>query len=85
MKTLSIHNLDAETAALLRKKAKTSGASLNKTIQFLLRKALGLGNKNIQENGEQFLSLFSVWTSKDAVEFDKAAGAFETIDKEDWR
>lgn len=85
MKTLSIHNLDVETAALLRKKARISGTSLNKTIQLLLRNALGLEKVDVRNHGEEFNSLFGVWTSQDAAEFAKTMGAFETIDKEDWR
>ncbi len=85
MKTLSIHNLDVQTAALLRKKAKTAGTSLNKTVQLLLRNALGLETASSQGHSEEFRGLFGVWTAQDAAEFDKAVKPFKTVDKEDWQ
>lgn len=85
MKTLSIHNLDVKTEALLRKESKMKGISLNKTVQLLLRNALGIEKPSARGHGEEFRSLFGAWTAQDAAEFDKAAGTFEAIDKEDWR
>lgn len=85
MKALSIHNLDDRISFLLRKKAKESGMSLNKTIQSLLKNALGLEQVNKGDHRGEFRSLFGVWTRQDTEEFDRATRSFKTIDKEDWR
>lgn len=44
MKSITIHNIDDELEAIIREKSKKEGKSLNKIIQDLLRKALGIKN-----------------------------------------
>ena len=84
MKSITIHNLDDPLNTLIREKAKTEGLSLNNTIKKLLAEALGLSPRNDTDRGKDFLDLFGVWSDKEVKEFNKQAGDFEKIDREDW-
>ena len=84
MKTISIHNLEDKVAALLRKKAKESNMSLNKTVQKLLKKSLGLEKTNTSDQRGEFRDLSGVWSQNDGAEFERATREFETTHKEEW-
>jgi hypothetical protein len=84
MKSITIHNLDDSLEALIDEKAKKSGNSLNKTIQLLLKQALGLNSKYNNNNKEEFLDFFGVWSKKDEIEFNRKTRDFSKIDKVDW-
>ncbi|MEW6429386.1 MAG: hypothetical protein AB1568_15285 [Thermodesulfobacteriota bacterium] len=80
MKSITIHNLDEPLDALLRKRARQQGTSLNKTIKILLADALGIGSGKRQD----FLDLCGIWSPEEVVEFEKTQGDFEEIHPEDW-
>ncbi|MCD6192241.1 MAG: hypothetical protein J7L26_02090, partial [Candidatus Aminicenantes bacterium] len=61
MKSITIHGLDEEMAKLIKKRAKQEKTSVNRVVKSLLAKALGLG-QNQQDNREEFLDLFGVWS-----------------------
>ncbi len=84
MKTISIHNLEDKVAALLRKKAKESNMSLNKTVQKLLKRSLGLEKTNTSDHRGEFRDLSGVWSKNDEDEFKRTTREFETIHKEEW-
>jgi len=50
VKSITIHDLDESTEALIEEKARKEGLSLNKTVKMLLRQALGLEERG---NGDQ--------------------------------
>jgi plasmid stability protein len=83
MSSLTIHNLDSDLEISLRKTAKENHESLNKTIQKLLRQALGLTNKP-NDHKNDFKDLFGKWSKKDLKIFEDAISDFEQIDLKDW-
>jgi hypothetical protein len=84
MKSISIHNLDTTLEYMIRKEAQNSNLSLNKTIQMLLKKAMGL-TSNIKKTHEaDFKDMSGVWSDKDMKEFKKGTTAFNHIDSEEW-
>ncbi|MCB1193302.1 MAG: hypothetical protein H7A23_14615 [Leptospiraceae bacterium] len=85
MKSITIHNLDDSLYLLIREKSKKQGISLNKTIQILLKQALGLDSKPSYNNGDYFLDLFGVWSPKDAEDFQKGIQEFSEINELDWK
>lgn len=85
MKSITIHNLDDSLESLIREKAKKLGISLNKTIQLLLKQALGLNSKKTKGNREEFLDVFAVWSKRDEDEFNKKIKDFTKINKADWK
>ena len=58
---------------------------MNRVIKKLLRSALGLEKPPEIDNREQFLDLFSTWTTQDAVDFDLLVNDLEQIDMEEWQ
>jgi hypothetical protein len=84
MKSITIHGIDKETEKLIKKRAKSEGTSVNKVVKGLLAKALGI-EKNKQDNREEFLDLFSIWTEDDEKIFFEAIKDLEQIHPEDWK
>ena len=83
MSSITIHKLDSDLEISIRKKAKENQESLNRTIQKLLRQALGLAKKpNDYKN--DFKDLFGKWSKKDLKKFEEAISDFEQIDYKDW-
>lgn len=83
MKSLTIHGMDDELAALLERQAHAGGLSLNKLIKGLLAKALGLSPARADRR-KDFEGLCGVWSPKEAADFKKAIQEFERPDPEDW-
>lgn len=84
MKSITIHNLEDSLDSRIREKAKKQGTSLNKTIQLLLKQALGLKPKEKQDHKDDFVDLFGLWSKKDVNDFSKSTGDFNRIDESDW-
>lgn len=84
MKSITIHGIDKETENLLKKRAKSEGTSVNKIVKGLLAKALGI-HKDKQDNREEFLDLFGIWTEEEGKGFFEAIKDLEKINPEDWK
>ncbi len=69
--------------ALIEAKAEEHQLSLNKTIQILLEKALGIQESTILPQHD-FAEFCGVWKQKDLQEFAMATKDFENIDAGDW-
>lgn len=79
MESLTIH-MDDALAQLIRKKAADEGKSLNKTINGVLKEALGLQPPNHRAD---FLDQCGVWNTKERTAFD--ALTRRQVDPEDWQ
>lgn len=84
MKSITIHGIDKETEKLIQKRAKSEGTSVNKIVKGLLAKALGT-DKNKQDNQEEYLDLFGIWTEDDEKSFFEAIKDLEQVHPEDWK
>lgn len=84
MKSITIHNLDSRLAALIERRAKEEGVSMNKLVKRLLAQALGLSAQPKQDGRKQFEDLFGSWSKADFEEFEKHTEDLRTIDPEDW-
>jgi hypothetical protein len=84
MKSMTVHGIDERTEKLVKKRAKSEGTSVNKVMKGLLAEALGI-DKNKQDNREEFLDLFGVWTEEEGKQFFEAIKDLETIHPEDWK
>jgi hypothetical protein len=84
VKSITIHGIDKETERLIKKRAKVEGTSVNKIVKGLLAKALGTG-KEKQDNREEFLDLFGIWTEENEKSFFEAIKDLEYLHPEDWK
>ena len=82
MKSLTIHDIEDGLAARLEREARGSGLSLNKLVQRLLAKALGLGSARV-ERRKDFEGFCGVWSAREAAAFREANREFERVDPED--
>lgn len=85
MSSITIHSIDNTTDILIREKARKEGKSLNKTIQALLKKSLGLGTLDENDRKKDFLDIFGAWNKNDENEFVNNVKTFNQIDAEDWK
>ena len=84
MKSITIHGIDKETERLVKKRARSEGTSVNKVVKALLAKALGI-DKDKQDNQEEFLDLFGIWTEDQEKRFFEGIKDLEYIHPEDWK
>jgi len=80
MKSISIHKIDDKLMALIEKKAREKGLSLNKTIKLLLAEAVGL---KLRKN-DSFDEFCGVWSEDEFKEFEHRVADFNQIDPTDW-
>jgi len=83
MKSITIHNLEAEVAEAIEKMAKASGLSQNKTVKKLLRKALGL--EPAKAPSPDFSEFCGLWSEEESEAFREAVSAFDEIDETLWQ
>ena len=84
MKSITIHNLDDILDLSIRKQAQEKGLSLNRTIKYLLQKALGIKKEKKSSNIDDYKDLFGTWDEMDYQSFEKNIADFEKIDQSDW-
>jgi hypothetical protein len=84
MKSITVHGIDKETEKLIKERARSAGASVNKVMKELLAKALGL-SKDKHDHRDEFLDLFGVWTEADEKQFLEAVKGLEVVHPEDWK
>ncbi|MBK7408518.1 MAG: hypothetical protein IPL49_02565 [Saprospirales bacterium] len=82
MKSITIHNIDADLARSIEALAASTGLSQNKVVKKLLRKALGL--ETPQKPRADFSAFCGVWSKEETDEFEEAMKDFEQIDKDLW-
>ena len=85
MKSITVHGLDESIEALIKKRAKKEGTSLNRTIKKLLKESLGIGTDRSEEHNSDFRDLCGVWARQDQVEFDRNTKALVQVDPRDWQ
>ena len=85
MKSITIHDLDESTEAMIEEKARKEGLSLNKTVKMLLRKALGLEERRNGDRKADFAEFSGVWSKTDERELEKKTKDLRKVDPRDWR
>ena len=83
MSSLTLHNLDPELADALKARALERHSSLNKTVQGLLKEALGLEKASGKKS--DFSDLAGTWSIEDAQAFEETTAEFSQIDAELWK
>lgn len=82
MSSITLHNLNPDLNRMIKKKAKSEGLSINKTVQKLLHQALGL---NTESRKEDFSEFYNVWSAAEYDEFLSNSADLKKIDDEDWK
>lgn len=83
MSQITLRKLPENLERQIRRIARETDTSINKTIIDLLKKSLGLQDA---ENKQRDLSdLSGTWSEEEAREFEENTQVFEHIDQEIWR
>ena len=87
MHQLTIRGFDDELADRIRQLARREGISLNRAVLRLLRRGVGLGERNDKPDvvGDSLDHLIGTWTAEEAAEINRALEDFSRIDEEMWR
>ncbi len=87
MNQITIHGLDAELEAIIRKRAERDGTSLSRAAFQLLRIGAGLVKPTPKQSsvGSSLDRYIGIWTSDEADEFDAAVKEFQTVDETAWQ
>lgn len=83
MSTITLHGVDPEVDRRIREIARREKASINRTTQALLQRALGLTGRGTDHRAD-FADLVGRWSESDLAEFEAATSAFSRIDPSDW-
>lgn len=85
MKSITIHNVDDQLAALLQRRAEEAGTSVNRTVKRLIEQALGLKPLPEGSNRREFEAFLGTWSDEELSRFSAATADLERVDDEDWR
>lgn len=85
VKTISLRGIDDELAENLKRTAKKTGGSINKTVLEILRNSLGLSSKRRERVFHDLDDLAGTWSDADWQQFKKATKPFAGIDKDLWK
>jgi hypothetical protein len=83
MKQFTLRQIPPIVEEKIRELADQQGQSLNKTVIYLLKKALGL--EKTKEKYRDVSSISSTWSEEEANTFIKHCEVFEQIDEEMWK
>jgi len=84
MKSMTIHNIDARLAELIKAKAESEGVSVNKAIKNLLESALGITPRPQNKYLNDFKEFSGLWSQSDLAEFEEETSDTGLIDSEEW-
>ena len=78
-----MHGVDEAVDKRVREMARKNGTSINKTLQALLRRALGLDVR--ADHRADFADVAGRWSQADVDEFEAATAELSKVDAEDWK
>lgn len=86
MKSITLHALDNQLAAQLKRCAEEQSISMNELAKRILAEGLGI-KAPVKEapHHAEFADFCGVWTEKDAQEFEANTADMEKVDQEDWK
>jgi hypothetical protein len=84
MKSMTIHGIDKQLAALIRAKAESEGLSINKTLKKLLETALGIKPQPPEQNLDDFQEFCGLWNETDLEKFEAKTSDTRAVNPEDW-
>jgi hypothetical protein len=83
MSQITLRKLPENVERQIRRIARETGTSINKTIIDLLKKSLGL--RDTDNKMRDLSDLAGAWSEEEVREFEENTQVFEHIDEEIWR
>jgi len=85
MKSLTIHSMDEQLAAQIKRRAQEQSISMNELVKQLLAEGLGIKVPSVPPHREDFASFCGTWTESEAREFSIRMEDTNRVDPEDWK
>ena len=85
MKSLTLHALDDQLAAQIKRRAKELSLSMNELAKRILAQGLGIEVPDDPPHREAFTGFCGTWTEEDAQAFDASVSDMAKVDPEDWK
>jgi hypothetical protein len=85
MNQITVRGIAPELEREIRRKAKSTGKSVNKVILELIGGSAGSEKRRRKPAGASIAELAGGWSEKEAREFEKAVRVFEETDEAVWR
>ena len=83
MKSITIHGVEKDLDIRISEKSKEYGLSQNKTVKYILQKALCVDPAAASKK-EMFMDLFGVWSEAERKDFEGKIQDLETVNEADW-
>jgi len=85
MKSLTIHALDDQLAAQIKRRARELSVSMNELAKGILAEGLGIKVPAVPPHRGDFAGFCGTWTEADVREFEARVADTERVDPEDWK
>jgi len=85
MNSLTIHGLDDQLAAQIKRRSKEQSVSMNVLVKQLLAEGLGIKLAAEPPHRSDFEEFCGTWKEKDVRAFEERVADMETIDPGDWK
>ena len=85
MKSITVHALDDQLAAQIKRRAQERSISMNELMKQLLAEGLGLKVPTVPPHQDDFAVFSGTWTEEQAWTFDARAAGTARVDPEDWK
>jgi len=85
MNQITVRGIAPDLEKQIRRKAKTTGKSLNKVMLELIGGSAGPEKRGKKPAGASLAELAGGWSEKEAREFEESVRVFEEIDQATWK
>ena len=85
MKSITIHALDDQLAAQIKRRASEQSISMNELVKQTLAERFGLKMPTASPHRDDFASFCGTWTADEAKAFAARVADTEQVTPEDWK
>jgi len=85
MNSLTLHALDDQLAAHIKRRASELSISMNELAKRILAEGLGIKALSASPRREMFADFLGSWTEDDVEEFESCMVDMKRVDQEDWK
>ena len=85
MKSLTIHMLDDQLAAQIKRRSQELSISMNELVKRTLAEGLGIKVPAVPPHRDDFAGFCGTWSEEDVRAFDARVADTGRVDPEDWK
>lgn len=85
MKSITLHALDEDLAAQIKRRAREQSISMNELMKQILAEGLGIKVPTVPPHRDDFASFCGTWKEDEARAFEARVADTERVDIGDWK